>query len=482
MDKNESKSIVLTSLFWKVMERGGTQGVQFVVQIILARLLLPEEYGLIALVTIFISIANVFVQSGFNTALIQKKHVDSVDLSSVFYVSMMVSIVLYIILYIFAPNISLYYNNNQLTAIIRVLSITLFFGSLSSIQNAIIARELKFKKLFFSSLIAMVLSGIIGVYLAYIGFGIWALVIQQLCNQISITIILWISVSWRPQLLFSLDKVKELFSFGSKILISSLIDTMYSNVRSLLVGKIYTPSTLGYFNRGQQFPALIVTNVNGSIQSVMLPTLSIEQDNKLRVKSIVRRSIITSSFILFPMMIGLAVIAKPLVLIILTEKWLPAVPFLQIYCLSYVFWPIHTANLQAINAIGRSDIFLHLEIIKKILGIIVLLVTLKYGVYFIAIGEVLTSLISTFINSFPNKKLLSYSFYEQFIDIVPSIILSTMMGIAIYYISYFNMNNIATIVTQIVVGILVYISLAIAFRLESYKYIISTIIEFRTKQ
>jgi teichuronic acid exporter len=432
VQNQHTKLQVLSSLLWKLMERGGTQGIQFIVQIVLARLLLPEDYGIIALVLIFISIANVFVHSGLNTALIQKKDVDEADISSVFYLSLVIAGLIYIVLFFTAPFISAYYEEPQLILVFRVLSITLFFGALNSIQNAVIARRLQFKKLFFSSTGAILVSGTVGIYMAYTGFGLWALVGQQISNQLLITLILWFTVKWRPRLLFSPRKVKNLFSFGWKLLVSSLINTIYNDLRSLIIGKMYNPAMLGFYNRGQQFPSLIVLNIDGSIQSVMLPVLSSQQDNRPRVKDIMRRAIVTSSFIIYPMMVGLAVTAEPLVKILLTDKWLPCVPFLQIFCASYALMPIHTANLQAINALGRSDIFLKLEIIKKIMGLSILAVTVFYGVYAIALGQVLSGVISTFINAYPNKKLLNYSYIEQWNDIMPSLILSLVMGAVVY--------------------------------------------------
>ena len=430
VNNNEvTKSKVLSSLLWKLMERGGTQGIQFIVTIVLARLLLPEEFGLIVLVTIFIAIAGVFVQSGFNTALIQKKNVDEVDFSSVFYLSLIVASLLYIFLFFTAPLVANFFEEPELEPVLRVLSLTLFFGAVNSIQIAVVARKMQFKKLFFSSLGAIIISGTVGLVMAYAGFGVWALVGQQLINQLMVLVILWFTVKWRPKLVFSLERINNLFSFGWKLLVSGLIDTLYTNLQSLFIGKMFSPAILGFYNRGEQFPSLIVSNIDGSIQSVMLPTLSSYQEDRQRVKEIVRRSIVTSSFIVFPMMVGLAVIAEPLVKILLTEKWLPAVPFLQIFCASYALWPIHTANLQAINALGRSDIFLKLEIVKKIFGLIILGVSIPFGVYAMAIGVLVTGIIASFINAYPNLKLIDYSFQEQWKDIIPSLLLSLVMGI-----------------------------------------------------
>lgn len=323
MGHEVKKSEVLSSLLWKLMERGGTQGIQFIVMIVLARLLLPEEFGLIVLVTIFITIAGVFVQSGFNTALIQKKDADAVDFSSVFYLSLFVASLLYVLLFITAPFIATFFEQPEFARVLRILSFTLFFGAFNSIQNAIISRNMEFKKLFISSLSANIFSGIVGVVLAYTGFGVWALVGHQLTNQLMVTIILSFTVKWKPQFIFSIDRINKLFSFSWRLLASMLLDTINSNLRNLLIGKMFSPATLGFYNRGDQFPNLLISNINGSIQSVMLPTLSSYQDDKQKVKAIVRRAIVTSAFIVIPMMVGLAVIAEPLVKILLTDKWLP---------------------------------------------------------------------------------------------------------------------------------------------------------------
>lgn len=474
MSSQHTKSNILTSLFWKLMERGGTQGIQFIVQIVLARLLSPEEYGIIAIVMVFILLANVFVESGFNTALIQKKDADEVDFSSVLYLSLGVATILYGLIFITAPFIASFYDQPILVQVLRVLSITLFIGAFNSIQNAFVARNMLFKKLFASSLGAVSISGIIGVIAAYSGLGVWALVLQQLTSQLAVAVILWFTVKWRPHLIFSTTRVKSLFSYGSKLLASGLLDTLYSNLRTLLIGRMYTPSMLGYYNRGQQFPQLIVSNINGSIQSVMLPALSAHQDNRKRVKEMMRRAIVSSSFLIFPMMVGMAVVAEPLVEIVLTDKWLPAVPFLQIACFTFALWPIHTANLQAINAMGRSDIFLRLEIIKKIMGLIVLGVSLPFGVYAIALGGIFSGLIGTFINAYPNKELLNYSYKEQWLDIMPSLLISLIMGGIVYLFNFSNILAWQILILQIVSGGIIYILLAKIFKIESFTYLVGT--------
>ncbi len=482
MENQKTRLLVITSLFWKMLERSGTQGIQFILQIILARLLLPKDYGLVALVSIFIVIANVFVQSGFSKALVQKKDADDLDFSSVFYLSLLVAGVIYIILFMLAPVIADFYSMPKITPVFRVLSITLFTGAIYSVQNAIIARRMAFKKLFLSSVGSIIISGGIGITVAYKGYGVWALVAQQLINTILMVVFLWFTIDWRPKALFSISRVKSLFGFGWRILVSSLIDSFYRNLKSLIIGKIYRADMLGYFNRGKQFPELLVTNINGSIQSVLFPTLASNQDDTVRVKAIVRRSIVTSAFVIFPMMIGLAVTSEALISIILTDKWLPSVPFVQIFCITYAIWPIHTANLQAINALGRSDIFLKLEIIKKVIGMIILIISIQGGIYAIAFGGVVSGVISSFINAYPNKKLLDYSYREQMRDILPSFLIASLMGILVYSVRLLELTEVVTLLIQIPVGIIIYIALSILFKLECYVYLVSTIRTFFKKE
>lgn len=477
-----TKYKVLSSLIWKLMERVGTQGIQFIVTIVLARILLPEDFGLIVLVTVFISIASVFVQSGFNTALIQKKDIDEIDLSSIFYLCLFMAFLLYVILFFSAPLIANYFEQPEFELVIRCLSLNLFFGAINTIQIAIISRNMQFKNLFVSSLGAILISGILGIYMAYASFGVWALVVQQLLNQCVVTFILWFKVKWRPRLIFSVQRVRILFSYGWKILASGLLDTLDSRLQSLIVGAVFSPTMLGFYNRGEQFPNLIVSNVDGSIQSVMFPTLSSHQDNNQRLKEIVRRAIVTSSFIIFPLMVGLAAIAEPLIKLLLTEKWLPAVPFLQIFCATYALWPIHSANLQVINAKGRSDLFLKLEIFKKILVLSILAITIQFGIYAMVWGGFISSVISTFINAFPNRKLINYSLHEQWLDIIPSLLLSLIMGITVYMITLLELTTIITLTTQICIGIVVYIGLAKIFKLDCYVYLTSTMKEMLGKK
>lgn len=476
MEENKiTKNKVVSSMIWKFLERSGAQFVQFFLSIILARLVTPEDYGVIALILVFTQISNVFISSGFGTALIQKKDSDELDFSSVFYLSLFVAFVCYFILFFLAPTIAKFYNNELLIGYIRVVAISLFFSAINGVQGTYVSKKMQFKRFFFSSIGSVLGSGIIGVILAYNGFGVWALVMQHVFSGFFSFVILWFTVKWRPKLIFSFARVKTLFSFGWKLLCSGLLDTVFKNIYSLIVGRIYKSQVLGYFNRGQQFPQVIASNLNGSIQSVMLPTLSANNDNPSEVKKITRRSISTSAFVLMPCMFGLAAVAEPLVKVLLTEKWLPCVPFLQLACISYALYPIHTANLTGINALGRSDIFLKLEIIKKCVTVLNILITLPLGIYAMAIGQVVSGFVSTFINAYPNKKLMGYSYFEQWKDLIPSFVLSILMAGVVWIMNFISITPLLLLIIQIFVGIIVYVVLAKLFKVEVYNYFVNTL-------
>ena len=475
IEENNMKNKVILGLIWKLIEKTGAQGIQFIISIILARLLLPEEYGIIALITIFLNIANIFIQSGFSSAIIQKKEVDEVDCDSVFYFNLIISIIAYFILYMLSPIISDFYKNPILSSVLRVQSITLIIGGLNAIQNAIIQRKMQFKKLFIVSLVAIIIQGLVGIFMAYKNYGVWSLVISNLVGSIVTTIILWFITSWRPKLNFSIIRLKSMFKFGSRLLLSSLIDIIYNNLYSLIIGKKYDQEMLAYYNRGQNIPNILVTNINSSIDGVLFPALSTYQDDKKGMKMLVRRSIVTSSFIVFPIMFGLFAISKPLTIILLTDKWIDSVPFMELSCIMYAIWPIHTANLQAIKAMGRSDVFFKLEVIKKILGIVIIVITIPFGVYAMMIGCVINSILCTFINAYPNKHLLEYDYFQQIKDILPSLILSIAMSIIISCISIFDLSNFVIILLKMILGICVYVLGAWIFKFECFLYIINNI-------
>lgn len=464
---------IVTSLVWKLLERFGVLGSQFVLQIILARLLSPEHYGVLSLMLIFTTLANVFVQNGFNTSLIQNKDVTEEDYSSVFWVSLGVAVGLYGILYFSAPLIAIFYKIPDIILPFRILALMLIPGAFNSIQVAKISREMNFKQIFRSNIVAIIFSGGIGIALAYMGGGLWALVIQTLLNVVVACVVMWFSVKWRPKFICNIQRVKTLFSYGWKLLLSSLLDTLYQDLRSLVIGKKYDSGTLGFYNRGKQFPQFIINAINGAIQSVMLPAMSAEQDDSTRVRSMMRVSISVSAYIIFPIMAGLAAVAEPLVSILLTDKWLPCVPFMQIYCVSFAFYPVHSCNLQAINAMGRSDIFLKLEIIKKTYGIIILAIAVFCFDSPIAIAStgLVTTWISWFVNASPNKKLLGYSYKRQIMDLLPSLLMAGVMCVIVLLVGEIASNLIVTLMIRIIVGVVVYLGMSIIFKPEPYRFL-----------
>lgn len=462
-----------SNFIWRFAERCGAQLVTFIVSIVLARILTPSDYGTIALVTVFTTILQVFIDSGLSTALIQKKDADDLDFSSVFYFNYVICIILYLIMFVSAPFIADFYKDSSLVSIVRVISLTLIISGVKGVQQSYVSRHMLFKRFFFSTLGGTIFSAVLGIIMAYAGFGVWAIVFQQLSNNAIDTLILWITVKWRPIKKFSWSRLKNLLSFGWKMLASSLLDTVYNNLRNMIIGKLYTSADLAFYNQGDKFPKLIVTNINTSIDSVLLPTMSNEQDNHVRVKDMTRRAIKISTYIMAPLMIGLAFCAKPIVQIVLTDKWLPCVPYLQIFCISYLFWPIHTANLNAIKAMGRSDLFLKLEVIKKFMGMILLLITMNISVMAMAYSLLISGLISQVINSWPNRYLLKYSYIDQIKDILPNIVMALIMGGFVYFISYLNLPILVSLVVQILSGGIIYLMLSILTKNDSFIYLIN---------
>lgn len=462
---------VMSNFLWRLAERFGAQGVAFVVSIVLARLLAPEAYGTIALVTVFTQILNVFIDSGFGNALIQKKDADDLDFSTVFYFNIAICVLLYLGMFLVAPLIAKFYNDASLTPVVRVLSLTLIISGVKNVQQAYVSRTMQFKRFFFATLGGTIGAAVIGIAMAYFGFGVWALVAQQIFNATVDTLILWITVKWRPKWMFSWQRLKGLFSFGWKLLASSLLDTVYSDLRQLIIGKMYTKTDLAQYNRGKQLPDLLVNNIDTSINSVLLPAMSQVQDNPERVKNMTRRAMKTSTYVIAPVMMGLAFTAESVIHLILTEKWLPCVPFLRIFCITYMFYPVNTTNLNAIKAMGRSDLFLKLETIKKVIGLIVLLGTMWFGVMAMAYSLLFTSITSQIINSWPNKKLLDYSYPEQIRDILPGILLAVFMGCCVYPVKWIGFSDLLTLFIQVVMGACIFIGGSALLKLEGFRYL-----------
>lgn len=472
------KDGVIKNFVWRLAERCGAQLVTFIVSIVLARILAPEDYGKIALITVFTAIMQVFVDSGLGTALIQKKDADDLDFSSVFYFNFAICLILYTVMFLLAPFIANFYRDETLVPIIRVISLTIVISGVKGIQQSYVSRNMLFKRFFFATLGGTVFSAALGIGMAYAGAGVWAIVAQQLSNTTIDTLILWITVKWRPKKAFSWDRLKKLLSFGWKMLASSLLDTIYNNLRNLVIGRIYSSADLAYYNQGDKMPSVIVNNINTSIDSVLLPTMANAQDDCTRIKEMTRRAIKMSTYAMAPLMMGLAFCAEPIIQLILTEKWLPCVPYLRIFCITYMFYPIHTANLNAIKAMGRSDMFLELEIAKKIVGIFLLILTMNFGVMAMAYSLLVGSVFNQIINSWPNRKLLLYGYTEQIKDILPSILLAVGMGICVYFVGFIHLPTIVVLILQICLGAVIFIGLSALLRFEEFTYIINLIFGF----
>lgn len=474
--------MVFSGLVWRYAERCGAQLVSMFVSFVLARMLLPEEFGTIALITVFTNILQVFVDSGLGNALIQKKDADNLDFSTVFFANVFLCIILYIVMFFCAPFIAGFYKNDSLVLLIRIVSLTIVISGVKNIQQAYVSKTMQFKRFFYATIIGTVISAIVGIVMALHGCGVWSLVVQHLTNALIDTIILWITVKWAPQLRFSFQRLKGLFSYGSKLLVSSLLDTVYNNIWQLLIGKTYSSADLAYYNRGQQIPMFIVNNINSSIDSVLLPTFAYEQADINRIKKMTRKAIQTASYIMWPMMLGLFVVAEPVIKLILSDRWLQSVPYLRIFILYFAFYPVHTTNLNVYRALGRSDIILKLEVIKKAIGIASLILVVKKGVIMIACAQLFMGILCVFLNAFPNKKLIGYSWKEQIGDIIPSIVLSIIMGIVVNMVAFLPIHYIITLILQIIVGILVYIGLSYIFKIDSFQYIKGLLKEYILKK
>lgn len=485
MNDNALKKQTVSGVFWKFAENGLGQIVNFIISIVLARLLLPEDYGIIALVSVFVTLCDKLVISGLATSLIQKKDADNKDFSTIFYFSLGMSFVLYAVLYFLAPFIADFYsayNRELLISVIRVMGIQVIVTAVNSVQSAYVSNTMQFKRFFWSNLGGMILSAVVGIIMALRGFGVWALVAQYLVKATGSMLVLGFTVKWRPSLVFSLKRFKALYSYGWKIFAASIIKVLYNDLRSLVIGKYYNAASLAYYNKGQSFPQIVEGCVGGAIDSVFFPTMSKVQDSKEKMLSILRRTIKVSTYFITPLLVGLAAVAEPLVVLLLTEKWLPCVFYLQIISISFVFAPIEIENLQAIKALGRSDIVLKLEIIKRVVGTVLIFCAVPFGVKVIAISLLVGNILSSAINAYPNRKLLGYSYRRQFLDVLPPMIMSTVMFFAVRIIMVLDLSNVVLLAIQIFTGLVVYVLMSIVTKNESYIYVLSIIKSFLKKK
>lgn len=451
---------IASGISWKLIERFSVQVIRFVLQIVLARILDPEHYGSLTLMVVFTTLANVFIQKGFSASLIQDKHVTEEDYSSVFWVTLGIAGIAYIVIWVAAPLIAYIYKLPELISPLRVLALLLFPGALNSVQQSKASREMNFRRVFFTNVSGVIAAGAVGIAMAYMGFGLWSLVAQSVVSTTVSCLLMRLTATWKIRPVCNWARVKRLFSFGWKLLVSELLDTLYQDLYSLVIGIKFDSELLGYYNRGKQFPQFVVTSATSTVQSVMLPAMSRQQDDWVQLKNLMRSSVSLSAYIVFPIMAGLAGVAEPLVHVVLTEKWLPSVPYMQIYCLAMAFIPIQTGCLQGINAVGRSDVFLKLAIIKTgcSLAVLIAAVYLFTSPIAIALVTVVTTLVGAVINAVYCRKLIGYGFREQLSDIILPGLLTVLMLAGVMAAGRLPFGSMKLMLVQIVTGVVIYVA------------------------
>lgn len=469
---------IISGVFWTMGERCIAQIVSFIVSIVLARLLSPADYGVVAILLIFISIADVFVSNGFGAALIQKKDADQLDFSTLLICSVISSIVIYFIIYFLAPVLADFYNNKNIVPLMRVMALRIPISGYNTIQRAYISRNMLFKKFFFSTLGGTVASAIIGIAMAYKGLGAWALVAQNLGNTVVDTIVLSITIDWKPTFRFKIERAISLMSYGWKVLCTSVIGTFFDQLQSLAIGKAFSSADLAYYNKGNQIPSLVSSNVSNSVMTVLFPAFANFSDDYDMIRKITRKAIRMMTYISFPIMIGLAMTARPLIILLLTEKWAQSIEYMKILSISVAFGLVGDTGLQTIKAIGRSDVLLKLELVKKPVFLILLILGLNYGTMGVAITTVIYSFYAMLMNFGTMGKLINYHFSDQLKDVVSVAILSLIMGIAVYICNLIPFcNYILEIIFKTCIGMLVYIIVSLVTRSQEFIYLITFIKE-----
>lgn len=468
MAEGSLKDKTVKGASWSFIDNIAGQGITFLVGLVLARLLTPEEYGLIGIITIFIAVFNSIVDSGFSNALIRKNDAKDIDYNTVFISNLVVSFILFGVLFLCAPAISRFFNQPQLIPLLRVMGSIVIINAFAIIQRTIFVKNVDFKTQTKVSLVSSITSGVVGIGMAVSGCGVWSLVGQQISRQFLNTALLWFYSQWYPKLQFSFQSFKELFSFGWKLLVSGLIDTVWREIYQVVIGKCYTPATLGQYTRAQQFASICSSNLTTVVQRVSYPVLSSVQDDKVRLKSGYKRIIKVTMLLTFTLMLGLAAVAKPMILALIGEQWLPCVPFLQIICLQMMLYPLHSLNLNMLQVQGRSDLFLRLEIIKKIIAIGPLLLGIFVDIYWMLGSSVLTGLISYYLNAYYSGPFLNYSIKEQIKDILPSFGVAVTMAIPVFAMSFIPMTPFVLLPLQILVGAAITIAICEAMKLPEY--------------
>jgi O-antigen/teichoic acid export membrane protein len=472
------KDKAIKGVFWSLVERFGNQGIQFVIGLILARLLLPEDYGLIGMILVFISFAQVFVEGGFPSALIRKSEPSASDYSTVFWFNLIAAFLCYAVLFLTAPFIAIFFEEPKLVELTRVVGLNIVINSIGIIQRTILSKDLNFKSQAKINLTSIILSGGIGVICAFKGLGVWSLVIQNLLRNIFTSAALWISSKWRPSFLFSKTSFKELFSFGSKLLFSSLINAVSENLFSLIIGKLYNAKSLGFYTRANQFQKLPVSSIYGAIGVVSYPVLSELQNDQAKLKEGYKSMIRMIAFILFPIMAILAAISEAMIHVVLTNKWLPSVPILQILCIIGAFYPLHAINLDIIKVKGRSDLFLKLEIVKQILNITMIVICYRWGIMGLVWGSVVLNFICYYLNAVFSKTLIDYSFFNQLQDLFIFVLMSLATLITLIGLNLIITHPYIYVVVAPVIGLALYISMGILFNVPEIAKVKNIIASF----
>ncbi len=462
-------------MIWSAIERFSVQGVQFLVMIVMARLLMPEDYGLIGMLSIFIAVSQSLIDSGFAQALIRKQNRTDVDKSTVFFFNITVSCFIYGLLYIAAPFVSEFYNKQELCSVMRILCLVLILRSFSVVQNAVLTINVDFGTQAKASFSAAAVSGVIGIALAYKGYGVWSLVVQQLVVALLNSLLLWIFTKWRPILKFSKESFREMFSFGSKLMLSGLLHTIYNNLYTIVIGKLFSANSLGHYTRAQHFASFPSSNLTGILQRVSFPILCEIQDDDVRLAQVYRKFLNLSAFIIFPLMMLLAGIAKPMILFVIGQQWEFCSTLLTIICFDLMWHPVHAINLNLLQVKGRSDLFLRLEIIKKVQGIIVLCLAYPHGVVAMCCAQIFTSIMCLFINTYYTGKLIGVGFVRQMLDLLPTLILSVSMFVIVFFVKDLVSDLVCQLVIGLIVGTLYYVGATFLFKFRELSDIKSVI-------
>lgn len=467
--ENDGNKIV-SGMIWRFSEKITAQLVSFLVSIILARLLMPEDYGIVAIVNIFIVIAEIFVTSGLGTSLVQKKDADEIDFSTVFWCNLFLSFLLYVIVFFGAPFVAEFYSNALLTPILRVFGLRLPISAVNSIQNAYVSRKMDFRKFFFATLIGTVISAMVGIILAYTGFGVWALIVQYLTNSTIDTIVLFVIIKWHPHFVFSIQRAKPLLNYGWKILATDFIGTVFNQLNAFIIGKAYTSADLAYYTQGKKIPDLVNNNIGATLNAVLFPAMSLSS-NYEEIKQIRRKSLMMMEYVIFPLMFGMIAVADKMISVLMTEKWLPAVPYVRITCLAAIIGVLGTTLIQEVKAIGRSDITLKMELIKKPIFLVVAFVAIQFGIEAIAWTLVVDEIIAFSFNVYPVRKYIGFDFLTYLRDALPSLIMSVVMVASVVAIGHFVRNDVICLAIQVVIGGGIYIGLSIISKNKSFMYL-----------